>query len=183
MKPIILGGVLFSFFCFVINDAKAKPFENDYIQNEVVEKVKVKKVISQPKVTKKYKKVKSQPKVKSKVQVVQGGGDLISKAASFLGSTARQLGLPPTLWCADFMNMLLGGSDRRAISYTKRGTPASYGCVGCVAITKRKGGGHVGVVKGYDSKGNPILISGNYSRRVGVGSFSKKAVIAYRNIT
>mgnify|MGYP006273664977 CR=1 FL=1 len=109
-------------------------------------------------------------------------GDPISTAMQYLGKNARQLGLPPALWCADFMNMIFGGRDRRAVSYAKRGTPAQHGCVGCVAVTKRKGGGHVGIVKGYDSKGNPILISGNHGRKVGVGKYAKKAVIAYRYV-
>lgn len=108
--------------------------------------------------------------------------DLISKAMSYLGLTAKQLGLPPRLWCADFMNKLVGGKDRRAISYARRGKPAKHGCVNCVAVTKRKGGSHVGIVKGYDKRGNPILISGNHSRKVGIGTYSKAKVVAYRYI-
>ena len=50
------------------------------------------------------------------------------------------------------------------------------------AVTTRKGGGHVGVVKGYDTKGNPIMISGNHARRVGIGVYAKNRVIAYRYI-
>jgi uncharacterized protein (TIGR02594 family) len=76
--------------------------------------------------------------------------------------------------------MLVGGKDRRAISYASRGTPASYGCTNCVAVTHRKGGGHVGIVKGYDVNGNPILISGNHSHKVGIGTYSKNSVVAYR---
>jgi uncharacterized protein (TIGR02594 family) len=113
---------------------------------------------------------------------VVNSGDPISTAMQYLGKNARQLGLPPALWCADFMNMIFGGRDRRAVSYAKRGAPAQHGCVGCVAVTKRKGGGHVGIVKGYDSKGNPILISGNHGRKVGLGKYAKKAVIAYRYV-
>lgn len=106
--------------------------------------------------------------------------DPISMASSFLGKTASDLGLPSTLWCADFMNMLFGGSDRTAFSYINRGIKANHGCVNCVAVTKRKGGGHVGIVKGYDKNGNPILISGNHKRRVGVGTYNKNIVVAYR---
>lgn len=108
--------------------------------------------------------------------------DLIGRASRYIGANARQLGLPPTLWCADFMNMLVGGKDRRAASYLRRGRPAPYGCVNCVAVTGRRGGGHVGIVKGYDNRGNPILISGNHSRRVGVGTYAKSRVLAYRYI-
>lgn len=108
--------------------------------------------------------------------------DLIRKASLYIGSNAKQLGLPARLWCADFMNMLLGGHDRRAFSYINRGAKAQYGCTNCVAVTTRKGGGHVGVVKGYDSRGNPILISGNHNRRVGIGVYARNRVIAYRYI-
>ena len=110
------------------------------------------------------------------------GSDLIRKASLYIGSNARQLGLPARLWCADFMNMLLGGHDRRAFSYINRGAKAQYGCTNCVAVTTRKGGGHVGVVKGYDSRGNPIIISGNHNRRVGIGVYARNRVIAYRYI-
>lgn len=109
--------------------------------------------------------------------------DLIAKAESHIGSTASDLGLPSKLWCADFMNKITGsGSDRTAISYTRRGSPAEHGCTNCVAITRRSGGNHVGVVKDYDSHGNPILISGNHGGRVGVGKYSKDKVVAYRYI-
>ena len=106
----------------------------------------------------------------------------IAKASNYIGKTAGQLGLPSRLWCADFMNMLFGGRDRRAVSYAQRGSPASHGCVNCVAVTKRKGGHHVGIVKGYDKKGNPILISGNHGRKVGIGTYPKYAVLTYRKI-
>jgi uncharacterized protein (TIGR02594 family) len=110
------------------------------------------------------------------------GADLINKASVHLGSSARQLGLPNRLWCADFMNMLVGGNDRRAISYKTRGKPAAHGCTNCIAITKRKGGQHVGVVSGYDEAGNPIIISGNHNRRVGIGVYARNKVLAYRYI-
>jgi uncharacterized protein (TIGR02594 family) len=109
-------------------------------------------------------------------------GELVQKASRYMGATASQLGLPRTLWCADFMNMLVGGKDRRAISYAHRGSPASYGCTNCVVVTGRRGGEHVGIVQGYDQKGNPILISGNHARKVGVGVYPKNRVIAYRYI-
>ena len=114
------------------------------------------------------------------VTVVGYHNDLINSASKFMGQTSFQLGLPSRLWCADFMNMLVGGEDRRAVSFAHRGKPAPYGCTNCVAVTSRKGGGHVGVVSGYDVKGNPIIISGNHNRKVGVGVYAKRRVIAYR---
>lgn len=107
---------------------------------------------------------------------------LSNQASVYMGATAAQLGLPNRLWCADFMNMLVGGTDRRAISYASRGRPASYGCIDCIVVTKRRGGYHVGIIKGYDSKGNLIVISGNHNRRVAVGYYSPSRVVAFRYV-
>lgn len=115
-------------------------------------------------------------------QRASNSGNLIVKSKQYLGANARQLGLPTSQWCADFMNMLVGGKDRRAYSYLNRGAPAKHGCINCVAVTRRKGGGHVGVVTGYDSRGNPIIISGNHSRRVGIGVYARHAVVSYRYV-
>jgi uncharacterized protein (TIGR02594 family) len=113
---------------------------------------------------------------------IQYGGDLVGQASKHIGASAHQLGLPSRLWCADFMNKIVGGTDRRAISFAHRGKPASHGCTNCIAVTRRKGGHHVGVVKGYDAQGNPIIISGNHNRRVGVGVYARNKVIAYRYV-
>jgi uncharacterized protein (TIGR02594 family) len=113
---------------------------------------------------------------------IQYGSDLVGQASRYVGANANQLGLPPKLWCADFMNKLVGGTDRRAISYAHRGRPAYHGCTNCVAVTKRRGGHHVGIVKGYDAQGNPIIISGNHNRRVGVGTYARNRVVAYRYV-
>ena len=181
MKPIFVGALLLSFF--VTERAFAKPnmdhyFDNDYSYNSSYDDVVSKKTYKKKTSNKQHKYYKN-----TKQEVVKntsGSGDLISRAMNYVGSTGPQLGLPSRLWCADFMNMLVGGKDRRAVSYASRGSPAPYGCTNCVAVTSRKGGGHVGIVKGYDSKGNPILVSGNHSHKVGIGTYSKTSVIAYR---
>lgn len=109
------------------------------------------------------------------------GSGLASRARQYMGMSAGQLGLPRSLWCADFMNKITqSGMDRTAMSYARRGSPAPYGCTDCVAVTRRRGGGHVGIVTGYDGSGNPILISGNHSRKVGVGTYNRGSVVAYR---
>jgi len=123
------------------------------------------------------------PTKKQITKVINENTDLINRAARYIGYNSSQLGLPSRLWCADFMNMLVGGSDRRAVSYLNRGSTANYGCVNCVAVTSRRGGAHVGIVEGYDSKGNPIIISGNHGRRVGIGTYARNRVIAYRYIS
>jgi len=111
---------------------------------------------------------------------------LASRAESYIGQTAGQLGLPRSLWCADFMNMLLDrrGADRHALSYARYGSPASHGCTDCIAVIApgRKGGRwHVGVVKAYDPNGNPVIVSGNHGKHVGEGVYPRSRVKTYRN--
>lgn len=113
---------------------------------------------------------------------VRATGNLVERASKHVNATARQLGLPRSLWCADFINMLVGGNDRRAISYASRGIPAKAGCVGCVVVTTRARGYHVGIVTGYDKNSNPITISGNHGHKVGYGTYSKHRVVAYRYV-
>lgn len=51
--------------------------------------------------------------------------------------------------------------------------------VGAIAVLSRRGGGHVGVVTGFEANGDPIIISGNHGRRVGEGVYSKHRIVAY----
>jgi len=113
------------------------------------------------------------------------GGGLIARASVDLGKTAYEAGVRPTLWCAAYLNKVLGGGTGSdlAKSYVNYGRPAAPGCVGCIAVlTRGKAGGHVGIVKGYDARGNPILISGNHNRRVGEGVYPRSRVIAWRAV-
>jgi uncharacterized protein (TIGR02594 family) len=109
------------------------------------------------------------------------GGDLVSRARSYLGKTASELGLPGRLWCADFMNMLLAGGtgSRQAKSYLHYGTRIYAPQVGAIAILSRGRGGHVGVVSGITDNGDPIVISGNHGREVGEGRYPKSRVLGY----
>lgn len=111
-----------------------------------------------------------------------GSPDLVGRAQAYLGKTARELGLPARLWCADFVNMLLHRkhASRSARSFAHYGSPANAGCVGCIAVFRRGRGGHVGVVSGWDGS-NPIVISGNHGRAVGVGEYPRRRLIALRN--
>ena len=121
------------------------------------------------------------PEVKQ-VLTQQETKDLVERASKYLGFGPNQLGLPRNLWCADFINMLVGGHSRAAASYLSRGTYAKYGCVNCVAVLTRRGGNHVGVVSGYDNEGDPIIISGNHNGVVGIGVYRRERVIGYRTI-
>ena len=122
-------------------------------------------------------------------------GGVAAAPASFSSSNVvaearRYLGGNPTgrgsLWCARFMNMVLQHSGYRGTGSDMARSFAGYGQrvsgpqVGAIAVMSRgRRGGHVGVVSGIDAKGNPIVISGNYGRRVAEASFSRGRIYAY----
>ena len=108
---------------------------------------------------------------------------LVSEARKYIGTnpTART-----RLWCATFMNLVLakagyaGTNSDAAKSFAQYGHRISEPQVGAIAVlTRGKRGGHVGVVSGIDSHGNPIIISGNHGHRVGEAVYSRARVIAY----
>ena len=111
-------------------------------------------------------------------------------APSWLAIAEGYKGTNPTrknsLWCADFMNLVLSQSGMKSSNSSMARSFASYGRrlsgpqVGAIAVLSRgKRGGHVGIVKGIDARGNPIIISGNHGRRVGEGTYPRNRVIAY----
>ena len=84
------------------------------------------------------------------------------------------------------MNLVLAQSGMKsskssmARSFANYGTRLSGPQIGAIAVFARgKRGGHVGIVKGIDARGNPIIISGNHGRRVGEGTYPRNRVIAY----
>ena len=102
----------------------------------------------------------------------------------------RWIGTNPTgwshVWCARFMNFVLkrtghaGTGSDAASSFASYGTRLWFPRVGAIAVmTRGKNGGHVGVVSGFDDNGNPIIISGNHNKRVGVGVYPRERVYAY----
>jgi len=108
---------------------------------------------------------------------------LVSEARKYMGTnpTARK-----KLWCATFMNMVLakagyaGTNSDAAKSFAYYGRRISEPRVGAIAVLSRgRRGGHVGVVSGVDSHGNPIIISGNHNKRVGEAVYPRARVIAY----
>jgi hypothetical protein len=113
------------------------------------------------------------------------GGSLLNAARPDLGKGCRQLGVPCRLWCADWMNRVVeraglrGTGSRVAKSFARWGHP-SPPAVGAIVVFDRRGGGHVGVVEGFDANGNPIAISGNHGRAVREGVYPKRLVVAYR---
>ncbi len=112
-----------------------------------------------------------------------GGSGIIAEARRYLGGnpTGRS-----SLWCADFMNLVLqrtghrGTGTRMARDFASYGTRIGGPQVGAIAVMSRgKRGGHVGVVSGIDSNGNPIIISGNHGRRVAEATYSRGRIYAY----
>jgi uncharacterized protein (TIGR02594 family) len=117
---------------------------------------------------------------------------LASSASSsdVVAEAKRWIGTNPTgwdrVWCARFMNFVLkrtghpGTGSDAASSFVDYGRRVWWPQVGAIAVMKRgKNGGHVGVVSGFDHNGNPIIISGNHNKRVGVGVYPRERVYAY----
>ena len=118
---------------------------------------------------------------------VPGAAGVLLEALRWRGRTAGQIGLPSKLWCADFMNFVLrraggkGTQSRAARSFLQYGKKLDGPRVGAIAILFRKGpnNGHVGVVRGTDGQGNPILVSGNHGLTVRESVYPKAKVMAY----
>lgn len=105
---------------------------------------------------------------------------LVEKARAYIGQTASQVGVRRTLWCSAFLRAITNaaGVDDRAKSWLAKPRTAPH--VGAIAVLSRgRGGGHVGVVSGFDTKGNPRIISGNHGHRVGESIYPRSRVIAY----
>lgn len=112
-----------------------------------------------------------------------GGSGLVSEARRYVGGNPTGRG---SLWCARFMNMVLektghhGTGSDMASSFARYGTRVSGPQVGAIAVMSRGGrGGHVGIITGVDTQGNPIMISGNNGNRVREAPVSRGRIYAY----
>ena len=117
---------------------------------------------------------------------VPGASALLLEALRWRGRTAKQIGVPSQLWCADFMNFVLkrsgarGTNSRAARSFLEYGKILDGPRVGAIAVLYRgPNNGHVGVVRGTDGKGNPIIVSGNHGPTVTQSTYDKGRVLAY----
>jgi uncharacterized protein (TIGR02594 family) len=121
---------------------------------------------------------------------VSSSSPLASLGSSVVTEARRWIGTNPTgrksLWCARFMNFVLhrtgfaGTSSDLAKSFASYGKRLPGPKIGAIAVMNRgRSGGHVGVVSGFDSHGNPIVISGNHSRRVAEAVYSRSRIFAY----
>ncbi|HEY7239507.1 MAG TPA: TIGR02594 family protein [Burkholderiales bacterium] len=111
-------------------------------------------------------------------------------SADVVAEARRWIGTNPTgrrsLWCARFMNQVLkhtghdGTGSDLARSFARYGHRVAGPRVGAIAVMSRgRRGGHVGVVSGVDANGNPIIISGNHSRRVAEAVYPRGRIYAY----
>jgi uncharacterized protein (TIGR02594 family) len=111
------------------------------------------------------------------------GSGLVSQARAYLGSNPTG---KASLWCARFLNMVLERTGRRGTGSDMASSFASFGSrvsgpqVGAIAVMSRgKRGGHVGIVSGIDSSGNPIIISGNHGGRVAESTYPRGRIYSY----
>ena len=111
-------------------------------------------------------------------------------SSGVVAEARRHIGGNPTgrgsLWCARFMNMVLERSGHHGTGSDMARSFASYGQrvsgpqVGAIVVMGRgRGGGHVGVVSGIDTGGNPIVVSGNNRNQVREAPISRGRIYAY----
>lgn len=94
-------------------------------------------------------------------------------ARRYLGRTGPQLGLPSSLWCADFVNLvrkeagLRAVASRRAFDQARHGRRIARPRVDALLITPRgRGGGHVEWIVAVNADGSVTTIGGNVDRVV-----------------
>ena len=71
------------------------------------------------------------------------------------------------------------GGGNLALGYARYGRRVAGPRIGAIAVMRRRGGGHVGVVAGIDRHGNPILISGNHNNTVAEFVYPRRRIVAY----
>lgn len=108
------------------------------------------------------------------------------RSGAVYAESGRPPKCPPILWCGCYLATKLGfhGHTWRELwvakAWARIGRPAPHGCVNCVAVFSRRGGGHVGLVKSWDAHGNPVVLSGNYNNRVATAAHPASRLIALR---
>lgn len=105
---------------------------------------------------------------------------LVSLISQHLGAS-RPSGCP-SKWCACYLDKVLAAAGYKIRGSYRARDFAIYGeavkpmTVGAIMVMPH----HVGVVAGLCPDGRVQLLSGNYSRRVGVGCYSARKAIAWR---
>lgn len=110
---------------------------------------------------------------------------LLQAARVYMGKTASQIGLHRhTLWCAAFIAKLAPDLARKLDNpdwaRDWADLPRTKARIGAIVVLARgQNAGHIGIVSGFDKRGNPRVVSGNHGNRVAEGVYPKRRVIAY----
>ena len=130
----------------------------------------------------------SETKPTAQAATKSGESNPLLEALRWKGANSTQVGVPSDLWCADFMNFILGQTgqggtgSRAARSFLKFGKQVDGPRVGAIVVLTRGGNsqsGHVGIVRGTDGEGNPIVISGYHGHKVAESVYKKEKVLGY----
>lgn len=127
------------------------------------------------------------------VAAATGLAGAVSGAGGYGGSRLVQIsrqrvsgGRPagcPALWCGCGLALKLFGRHVRELWAARawlRFQRVPGPVPGSIAVLSRgRRGGHVGIVRGTDANGNPIIYSGNHNRRWGEAMYPRSRVIAY----
>jgi uncharacterized protein (TIGR02594 family) len=117
---------------------------------------------------------------------VKSSGGLFTNA--LVADARKYIGTNPTnrrtLWCGAFVDKILRDTGHKgggisALGYLHYGRRVSGPQVGSIAVMRRRGGGHVGVVAGVDANGNPIIISGNHNHTTEASVYPRHRILAY----
>lgn len=106
-----------------------------------------------------------------------GGSGAVAHASRYLGTNPTKRS---RLWCAEFMNMMErkmgrpGTGSAMASSFASYGRRVSDPRPGDIAVMR----GHVGYVMSVDG-GKVKLISGNFNRKVGIGTYPRSRFVAF----
>ena len=112
--------------------------------------------------------------------------DLVSIARSHEGKRAAQLGLPRSLWCADFMNLVRreGGlkpvPSRMARDQVLGGTRLREPRPGAIVTLSGRGRAvaHTGIVAAVLPGGDILVVSGNHGHRVAESVYPRGRIVA-----
>jgi len=125
------------------------------------------------------------PAASSSSQPLFGWSRLVAEARKYIGTNPTDM---QRRWCARFLNLVLAkvgynvtGSDaaRSFVSYGEKIAQPRVGAIAVLTRGRNRNLGHVGVISGFDARGNPIIISGNHGRRVAESVYPRSRVIAY----
>lgn len=115
--------------------------------------------------------------------------DGVDKLTDFLNNNGQNIDPTETAWCAAFVNATLkeAGMDGTGLlnarSFLQWGTEVTEPAEGDVVVLSRGDSawqGHVGFFKGFDSKGNILILGGNQGDAVTIQAYPASRLLGYR---